>query len=279
MPIVYPHTSYLIMATPRSGSYLCCESLINTHLAGHPTEYFGPVQTRVLSKRLHASNYIECLAWILRKGTTPNGVFGGKVLWQFHEDLAERLREIDGCEKLSFAELLSETFPNLHYIWATRRDKVKQAISFWKASQTRAWVNINAEEWQSEAPLIADQRGIASNIWTDNPFWRSVGQEAVFDYKAIERLRRCLEQDEVEIQNYFTTLGIQPFKVVYEDLVNAYEETALQILDYLQISVPEKLVFGERKLQKQADGQSEEWLQRYYQLKQQEEAEKLRTGS
>ena len=33
-------TSYLICATQRSGSYLLCEALKNTGIAGKPEEYF-----------------------------------------------------------------------------------------------------------------------------------------------------------------------------------------------------------------------------------------------
>jgi LPS sulfotransferase NodH len=94
----------------------------------------------------------------------------------------------------------------------------------------------------------------------------------MFDYKAIERLRQGLEQDEVEMQRYFAACSVEPFKVVYEDFVDTYEQTALQLLDYLHIPAPPNLALeGERKPKKQADEQSEEWLQRYYQLKQQYE--------
>ncbi|MBA2364790.1 MAG: hypothetical protein H0V86_14810, partial [Chloroflexia bacterium] len=37
---MHPHTSYLICGTPRSGSFLLCEALKNTGLAGMPEEYF-----------------------------------------------------------------------------------------------------------------------------------------------------------------------------------------------------------------------------------------------
>ena len=35
-----PHTSYIICAVKRSGSFLLCEALKNTGLAGNPEEYF-----------------------------------------------------------------------------------------------------------------------------------------------------------------------------------------------------------------------------------------------
>jgi LPS sulfotransferase NodH len=264
--LVYPHTSYLILATPRSGSYLYCESLINTHLAGYPIEYFGPLQLRAVLRYLDTSNHAEWLAWILKRGTTPNGVFGGKIIWQFHEDLIDWLQEIDGYEKLSTSEVLSTAFPNLRYLWATRRDKVRQAISYWKALQTRAWKDMNNKDWQANLlPKADNENQVVSNL---RVAYRNelppLMQDPVFDYHTIERLRRGLEEDDVEIEQYCTSLGIEPFKVVYEDFVNAYEETALQILEYLQIPFPKDLVFGERQLQKQANAQSEEWLQLYY---------------
>jgi LPS sulfotransferase NodH len=262
-----PNVSYLIMATPRSGSYLLCEALINTNLAGRPTEYFGPAQTRSLLKQWDVPNYAACLARIMEEGTTPNGVFGAKIIWQFIEDFIDHLRDIPGYEKLLMPQLLSTVFPHLSYIWITRRDKVRQAISFWKAIQTRGWIGI--EDRQPQAQITA-QKSILTEDWKQQP----ANTEAIFDFKTIERLRRGLEEDEVEIQQFFTTCRVQPFKVVYEDFVGTYEETVFQILDYLQIPIPEQPVFGERKLKKQANEQSEEWVQRYYEMKQKEERER-----
>jgi LPS sulfotransferase NodH len=69
-------------------------------------------------------------------------------------------------------------------------------------------------------------------------------------------------------QQYFSECGVTPFTVIYEDLVLACEATALQVLQYLNIPIPENLVFAERRLKKQSDALSEEWVQRYYNLKQ-----------
>ncbi len=46
-----PNTSYLICATPRSGSTLLCEALDNTGLAGHPKEYFEALKKTGLPRR------------------------------------------------------------------------------------------------------------------------------------------------------------------------------------------------------------------------------------
>jgi LPS sulfotransferase NodH len=255
-----PYTSYLIMATPRCGSYLLCEALINTNLAGRPTEYFGPAQTRVFLEGGDPLDYAASLSRIIEQGTTPNGVFGAKIIWQFIENFVDHLRDIPGYEKQPLPQLLSTVFPQLNYIWITRRDKVRQAISYWKALQNNRWIGF--EDWQPPEQSTARRKAFMEKR---KP--RLSPQEMVFDFKTIERLRRGIEEDEIEIQRYFTACGVQPFKVVYEDFAHTYEETAYQILDYLQIPRPEQLTFGERKLQKQTNEQSEEWVQRYYEMK------------
>ena len=267
---MHPHTSYLIMATPRSGSYLLCEGLIRTRLAGNPTEYFGPMQTHEIMKHLGTSHYKQCLDWIIAQGTTPNGVFGGKDIWGYHERFVLHLREAFGYEALPAHELLFNAFPNLHYIWITRRDKVRQAISYSKALQTDTWVDLRNR--LSSELTMTNQQVSAREIEGSNPHGPAATPVLTFDYGTIEGLRYDLEQNDVEIQQYFATYGIQPFKVVYEDFVDAFEETIWQILDFLHIPRPERLALGkEHTLQKQANEQSEEWLQRYYQLKQQKE--------
>ena len=62
---------------------------------------------------------------------------------------------------------------------------------------------------------------------------------------------------------FFREIDVQPYIVVYEDFVNAYKEIAKEILRYLEIPYPEKLVFGQRRIKKQADDLTDEWVQRY----------------
>jgi hypothetical protein len=51
--------------------------------------------------------------------------------------------------------------------------------------------------------------------------------------------------------------------------VEAYEETALRILDYLNVPFPKDLVFGERRMQKQADVLNDQWVEKYLAMKHQ----------
>jgi LPS sulfotransferase NodH len=270
-----PHTSYLIYATPRSGSFLLCEALINTRLAGNPTDYFNPWHTWRLLQCPRATNYATCLASILQVGSSPNGVFGGKIMWPFFNDLIGHLKGISGYEELPLPELMAVAFPNLHSIYVTRRDKVRQAISYYKALRTDYWAP--AESWQPFYQVVSSLGGdIGTPIGEQNR--QSNVKEPAFDFDALDYTVKCIEKDELEMQQYFAACGVQPFKVVYEDFVQAYEETALQILDYLHIPIPKDLVFVERKMKKQANEQSEEWVHLYHQLKRQQEEKQQIAG-
>ena len=51
--------------------------------------------------------------------------------------------------------------------------------------------------------------------------------------------------------------------MIFEDLVDRYEETAKEILDYLGVPYPDRLSFGPRKMKRQSDALTEEWLREY----------------
>jgi trehalose 2-sulfotransferase len=268
-----PHTSYLICATQRSGSTLLCEALQNTRLAGWPEEYFqvhkktgdvrqpgdyftgldvidimsylhdsSPSSGEPLQRSSAEQTYEDYLADVLKHGTTPNGVFGAKIMWAYFHGFISKLREIPHYRELEVSNLLSTVFPNLRYIWLTRQDKVRQAVSLWKALQTQVW----REEADTSLPP----------------------KELHFHFMAIDHLVREIEAHETAWKRYFRKHCIQPYTIVYEQLVSAYEETALDILRYLDIPISQKPTFTERRMKRQADALSEEWVQRYHELKQ-----------
>src|SRR3954451_4686225 len=145
-----PNRSYLVCATPRSGSTLLCHLLDQTGIAGHPAEYFEALQhsglprqpveyfdrerhhnivERLAFREMPAAGsestpnplwspdtYARYLAWALAQGTTPNGVFGAKRMWGYLGDFAQLLRGIDGLADLPVPQLFTAVFPDLHYV-------------------------------------------------------------------------------------------------------------------------------------------------------------------
>lgn len=268
-----PMLSYVVCATPRSGSTLLCHELDQTGLAGHPQEYFEALRRSGLPRRpheyfdperhsniverlafremlegapkpnplWHPDTYDQYLAWALHEGTTPNGVFGAKLMWGYLGDFAELLRGIDGMHGRPLPELLARAFPGLRYVQITRRDKIRQAVSLWKAVQTQAW--------QREAGSDADP---------------GAGRmpEPVFSFRAINYLVRQLTAHDASWDAYFLGLGYEPLKVTYEELAESTDAVVRSVLDHLGIVAPPGLQIGAPRLSVQADEVSELWVAR-----------------
>lgn len=244
--VMQPHTSYLVCGTPRSGSSLLCEALIRTEISGLPEEYFLPRNQTIWQKQWQTSGYTEYLASVFSQGTTPNGVFGSKMMWGYFGNFLRSVRRIPAYSEpsLSAHNLMQAVFPNLHYIWIKRLDKVRQAVSHAKARQTNEW-------------KVTDNALVSQHL----------ARKPIFSYQQIDYMIQELEMQDNAWQRYFTENHIQPFIVVYEDFVRQYEETTIQILDYLNIPEIEEVTFAPRRMKKQADGESDQWVQFYYQLK------------
>ena len=242
-----PHTSYVICAVQRSGSFLLCEALKNTGLAGLPEEYFlngDRWEDGEWARQHGVTSRSDYLRLVFDKGTSPNGIFGTKIMWNYFPSMLERFQELPGYGGRNAPQLMAAMFRNLHYIWIIRRDKVRQAVSWAKAGQTDIYA------WHKGESLVPKQ-------------------EPTFDFTYIDKLYQLILEGEAGWQDFFEACGVQPFTVIYEELVEAYEETALRILAYLNIPIHTQLVFGERRLQKQADSLNEAWVEKYIEMKQQ----------
>jgi trehalose 2-sulfotransferase len=269
---VSPTISYLVCATPRSGSTLLCHLLDETGLAGHPEEYFEALRHSGLPRRPHEyfdpdrhaniverlafrempdrpatpnelwqpETYDRYLAWALREGTTPNGVFGAKLMWGYLGDFAQLLRGIDGLDGLPVPELLERAFPNLRYIRITRQDKVRQAVSLWRAVQTQAWRRENGGDDKRQA------------------------REPTFSFRAINYLVRLLTAHDASWDAYFLGLGHEPLSVTYEELAESHEPVVRRVLEHVGVEVPVDLRVEAPRLQAQADDLSERWVARVH---------------
>ena len=243
--------SYFVSATPRSGSSLLAEALEFTTIAGRPREYFDPGHEKSWWTRLGITADTEYVAKIVSAGTTPNGVFGAKVHWHQFLHLRKKLRLIHG-DGASDLALLRGAFPDLRFIFLTRRDKVQQGVSYYKALQTDFWHSLRSDANCTCETSVPDP--------TPAP-------EPPFDFGQIDRWVTRFTNDEACWSRYFTTLGLEPFEVVYEDFIEAYESTVLDILRYLNIAIPEGTKIAPPRLRKLADKASEEWALRYRALK------------
>lgn len=256
-------------ATQRSGSTLLCRLLSETGVAGHPQEYFEataetgrpphpgdfldglaptglgirddvrPPRAPAYSSLEDVPDYQAHLARTLTEGTGDNGVFGAKIMFNQIAEvqaLTSTLPEYIGLHGAPLLQALVGGTTPLHYVWARRADTVRQAISMWKAVQTRSWRGDEAGD---------DRR----------PQYR---------FDAIDHLRARFEADESGWQRFFDTHGIEPLVVRYEaDLERDRADTIRAVLRFIEVPIPADPV-TEAPLARQADELTEEWVAAYH---------------
>jgi len=238
----------MICAVDRSGTGLISDALRATGIGGNPLETIDRDQQPHYYRNWGVASFPEYLQRLIEEGTTPNGVFGVRLnifeggLWEFVDEVQHA---DDGCREMSPPELLEKVFPNLHYVWVLRVNKVRQAISHLKAMQTGFWASTHE--------LTRKQK-----------------QEPEFDIAAIERTIAEFVLQDAAWPEFFSAQGIRPFTIVYEDFATRYEEAALEILQYLRVPIPPDFTFrGESVRKKQSNATNDEWTQRYRELRQQ----------
>ncbi len=240
---------YLVCATHRSGSNLLCQVLWHTNLCGRPQEFFSPTRMAKITEE-HGldvnpdADFSEYLRLLMEKRSTENGVFGGKIMWAHVEGVVGRL----GGTKAEAAELLAGVFPNLRYIRMRRADKLRQAISLWKAKQTKVYNSLQAGEAGGTAPA------------------------PVFDFGEIRKIRDRFVLEDEEWGRFFSGHDLSPYEVRYETFAEGYPEETKAILDYLQIPVPSDFEIMPLTYRKLADAVNEEWREKFLEMEAQASA-------
>jgi trehalose 2-sulfotransferase len=252
--------SYLVCATPRSGSTLLCRALAQTGVAGRPEEFFEArrdtgrppaprdyfagaegIDLDALLGRDHPeppapdysslegiADYGDHVARSLELGTTENGVFGAKVMWGHLDDLGA----LAGYDPPG---LFDRLFGPPRYVWVSRRDRVRQAVSLWKALQTQAWAADDGD---------------------------GAGHEPVYSYQAIDHLRALIAAHDRAWVAFFDANGIEPLAVTYEQVAADLPGMVRSVLEHLDLDPA--VADGVRPpMERQADARSDEWVERY----------------
>jgi LPS sulfotransferase NodH len=241
-------TSYFICTNPRSGSWLLSEGVTSSGLAGQPREWFQDEEEieRCASWQIErsAGNYFQAyLPRVLEEGTSPNGCFGCKVMHYQFMDLPRKLAMLNEEEaNLSPAEAIHRVFPGLKYIWLRRRDSARQAISYYRASQTDRW-------WSIEGAQSVTRPGTTST--------------PEFDAAAVARLESEILRTDQAWLDYFAKNNVTPLTLFYEDLDADYQHTIISVLHWLGLTGSDPITIAAPRLKKQADAQTEDWLQKY----------------
>ncbi len=241
-----PRTQFLICTTPRSGSTLLCSLLDSTGVAGmrrgpavgheYALELVGRRDQRTDFGPLDRDGLQRFFQDALDRSRTPNGVAGFKLMWEQVRRLALRLGYPANSEKVGFHDF-ARLFPeSTRFIWLTRRERVRQAVSLVKAVQSQCWTSAEQERFTS--------------------FY-------VFDYLALKRTVKMLEHHDAMWQEFFVYNAIKPLEVVYEDVIRDRWAQVQRIAGFVEIPAAVASEIGEVHYRQQSVALNDLWVERF----------------
>jgi LPS sulfotransferase NodH len=244
---ITPSATYIICTNPRSGSSLLSDGLASTSLAGNPREWLNILeeqQHRARWRMDHSSDlsFPAYLDVARAESTTSNGISGIKLHYYQFAELLRKTEAIRNLRGLTAAQLMSQLFPQPRYLWLTRRDKARQAISFLIASNTGRWWSIDG--------VTREKREGRTGV-------------PEFDPHVIAHFEQYFVESDLRWQAYFAANQISPLVLHYEDLVSDYRGTIVSILRWLGIPNADAVTVPPSRLKRQANALNDEWLNRY----------------
>jgi LPS sulfotransferase NodH len=249
--------SYLVCASQRSGSTLLVESLRATGIAGRPEEFFQylpetcrPPQPRDWFESIADETILDLLApdetgtpdtrdaeqWradLLAEGRTPNGVWGGKLMWNQTALLLARAAGLPDRSGTDLRSAIRDVVGDVAFIRVRRADVVPQAISMWRAVQTQVWRDDGNDGTDDAAQYHAD--GIAY-------------------------LAELLRIQDDSWQRWFAAEDIEPIEVTFEELTASPRATVAAVLEQLGL---DPNLAPPPPLKRQSNNRSKEWVYRF----------------
>jgi LPS sulfotransferase NodH len=225
--------SYLVCSVQRAGSWLLCHALEDTGVLGRPAEYFHRGDEPFWRGRWGAASEDAFLRAVQREPVTANRVWGSKMMWNYLADAVARLRAWPRLHLATDAadpEVLGAAFPGLAYVWLRREDKLRQAISWWRAAATGQY-GLAAGEVPAEPPA--------------------------FDRDAIGRLLQYAQGCEAGWRDWFAAHSIRPLEIVYEDLIEDVDRAARNVAGFLHVPLSAGLEQVRPRGRRQADHHTE----------------------
>jgi trehalose 2-sulfotransferase len=243
--------SYIICATPRTGSTLLCDLLASTKIAGAPDSFFMGEMDPAWAKQLgfpargmlSAADYgAAVLKAAIAAGKGQTEILGFRLM---RKDLGSLSALIDAVfpGHASDKDRLRAAFGDVLYIHLAREDKLAQAVSMVKAEQTGLWhVAPDGSEIERLAPP----------------------KEPEYDFSRIAAKLAQLEGYDADWLTWFDAQGIAPLRVGYESLSADPAAAVSRICQALDVPAParDSLKPGVAKL---ADAISLEWMRRFQQ--------------
>ncbi|MBU1170198.1 MAG: sulfotransferase [Proteobacteria bacterium] len=244
-----PHRTILICTHPRSGSTLLGEGLYHAGGMGCPIEYFHRGFRPGLALRWGAFDIQSYIQSVYRLRTDTNGVLSVKLFWgdvydmvnecfpsQFDDFFEGPAESASPAVYLELRKRLETIFPNPAFIYLTRLDRVRQAVSTVIAKQTNLWRSI---------PGVGEQKPQC---------------ETSYDYDEIMYSLSYADFCNAHWKRFFQMTGVPVYNLVYEDIARDYQGSLSGLFKYLGCP---RLLAQPVRMRQQSDAKSEKMVLRF----------------
>jgi LPS sulfotransferase NodH len=228
-----PERTYLLASLPRAGSTHFSHLLWRTGCLGAPLEYlnFEPLGPYGFAAN---SPDAQLQLWrsVLRRRTSPNGVFGLKVF-------PPQLEHLQRANPPLLADVLAMMLPRgrpRHIVYLQRRDRAAHVVSY-----ARAWM---------------------SGVWRKEQE-RADAKPLEYSGEALKAAEQGIAHQEAVWARMFADLRIEPLTLWHEDVLADPAGAAGQVADYLGVAIDPAAAVDVPQLVKQSLGDSAEWIERY----------------
>lgn len=239
-PVTTPRWSYVVWFTQRVGSTLLTQAIEDTGIAGRPREWLEVESADALLARYGARDVLELRETLWNEGTA-NAVFGVKygMTPAVHAQLTQLFSGlVQGADERAAWDAM---FPRCRHIYVTRRDRLRLAISWWRAIQSGEWHRPNRAD--TVVGVTAQARDVR------------------YDAAAIAHLLAEVDQREAAIKDTFSRWSVAAHTIAYEDLVESYEATVRAALAFLD--APDDVRIPEPAFTRLADEISDRWYAQF----------------
>jgi trehalose 2-sulfotransferase len=204
-----------------------------------PAEYFHRGDERFWRGRWGAATEEAFLQALRERPASANGAWGSKIMWNYFPDALDRLRawpRLGVPPDAADTDVLAAAFPGLRYVWLRRENKLRQAISLWRAGATGQYALADSEQPAPPPP---------------------------FDRDAIDQLVQWAEQCEAGWRGWFAAHSIAPFEIVYEEMTPRLTEVVGDLAAFLGVALPPGFGPVRPRLRRQADHLTEGLVERF----------------
>jgi trehalose 2-sulfotransferase len=252
--VIQPERSYILWFTQRVGSTLLAQALEDTGVAGRPREWLNAASAADVMKKHGVATARELRHQLWRVATTPNGVLGIKygMVPKLHEELIELMASVEpeyaapGGTDRSY-HTWGGFFPNCRHCVLTRRDKVRLAVSWWRAIKSGEWHRPNRPD--TSMRVVEPKRPGAL-----------IDQ---YDFHAIRHLLGECSAREDAIRRQLDAWAIEAHTIVYEDLVAGFEATVRSVLEFLRVPDARALSIPRPAFEPLAEQINDAWYERF----------------